>query len=35
MPLLNETSNYCVLYVFLEYWKTILKNHPSIGFVSQ
>jgi hypothetical protein len=35
MATLNSASNYCVYYVMMEYWKTILANHPSIGFVTQ
>jgi len=31
---ITATSNFCVYYVMLNYWKTILKNHPSIGFVT-
>jgi len=35
MAVLSGASNYCVYYVMMDYWKTILGNHPSIGFVSQ
>ena len=35
MGTLNAGSNYCVYYTMMDYWKTILANHPSIGFVSQ
>lgn len=35
MAVLNGASNFCVYYVMMDYWKTILGNHPSIGFVSQ
>jgi len=35
MATLSGTANYCVYYVMMDYWKTILSNHPSIGFVSQ
>lgn len=32
---LTANSSYCVYYTFLDYWKQICTNHPSIGFVSQ
>ena len=31
----NIGTNYTLYYNILDYWKTIMKNHPSINFVSQ
>ena len=31
----NNATNYTLYYNVLEYFKTIMKNHPSIAFVSQ
>ena len=34
--IINNTGvNYTLYYSVLDYFKTIMKNHPSIGFVSQ
>ena len=31
----NISTNYTLYYNILDYWKTIMKNHPSLNFVSQ
>lgn len=31
----NQATNYSLYYNILDYWKTIMSNHPSIGQVSQ